>query len=153
MIRRSQVIAFLIFCVILASAAGFYAAGIRHADRGGKGYEVSVEIDYGGKLPLRKADVVLPEGGTVLAALQSVADVGTHRAGGYVFVVSIDGVEGARGENAWYYTIDGENPGELAYSKVIASPAHIKWSYRKDVCSGKVDNENEASAGKEEGKG
>jgi hypothetical protein len=76
----------------------------------------------------------------VLEALQTVAAVETHPVGKYVFVTSIDGVKGTRGETAWHYTVDGESPGELAYSKVLAGTEHVTWVYKKDVCSWKVDN-------------
>lgn len=149
MIKRYQVITAIIFCIISAGAAIVYVAGMRHLYADRKGCRVSMEIDYAGRLPSRNAEIVLPKGTTVLSTLQAAAEVKTCPIGGYVFVVSIDGVEGARGENAWYYTIDGKNPGELAYSKIIEGPAQIKWSYQKDVCSWKVDNKDDGSAGKE----
>jgi hypothetical protein len=149
LIKRYQVITAVIICIISAGAAIVYVAGMRQLYADKKGCQVSVEIDYAGNLPLREEEIVLAKGMTALSALQAVAEVKTHHIGEYVFVVAIDGVEGVRGENAWYYTINGKNPGELAYSKIIEGPAQIKWSYQKDVCSWKVDNKDDGSAGKE----
>jgi hypothetical protein len=76
---------------------------------------------------------------TVLEVLQAVATVKTHPVGQYVFVAAIDGIEGKRGEMAWYYTLDGKSADELAYSKVLNGTERIRWVYKKDVCSWKVD--------------
>ena len=35
--------------------------------------------------------------------------------------------------------MNGKSPGELAYSKVLDGTERIKWTYKKDVCSWKVD--------------
>jgi len=48
-------------------------------------------------------------------------------------------VAGERGKTAWYYTIDGKSPKELAYSKILNDAQRVKWSYKKDVCSWRVD--------------
>ncbi len=148
MIKTRQVIAAAILCIVSAAAAGMYASGVLNRHGYSEGCKVIMEIDYAGRLPIRRTEITLPKGTSVLAALQAVADVKTHHLGRYVFVVSIDGVEGRRGETAWYYTIDGKDPGELAYSKIIDRAAQVRWSYQKDACSGKVDNNN-GPAGKE----
>jgi len=151
LIKKNQAIAAVIFFVFATAAAGVYVAAARNL-RLACGHKVVMEIDYGGNLPLREAETVISGDMTVLAALQAVADVKTHCIGKYVFVVSIDGVEGARGRTAWYYTLDGKDPGELAYSKVVGSTSRVRWSYREDVCSGKVDRKTNEPAGKEEEK-
>jgi hypothetical protein len=99
-----------------------------------------VEIDYGNGKPSRIMRIAPAQGKTVLEILQTVATVETHPVGPYVFVVSIDGVQGRRGETAWYYTIDDRAATELAYSKRLdGTEGRIKWSYQKDVCSWRVD--------------
>ena len=101
---------------------------------------IVVEIDYGNVLPTRTVKTPWVKGKTVLEALQAVAEVKTHPVGQYVFVVSIDGVEGKRGEMAWYYTVDGKSADKLAFSNDLdINVRHVKWVYKKDACSGKVD--------------
>lgn len=108
---------------------------------------IVVEIDYGNVRPSRTVEVHWVKNRTVLEALQTVATVETDPVGQYVFVTSIDGVEGKRGETAWYYTVDGKSPGELAYSKLLAGTERIKWAYKKDICSWKVDGNPKPSKG------
>ncbi|MCK4859670.1 MAG: DUF4430 domain-containing protein [Candidatus Omnitrophica bacterium] len=102
---------------------------------------IVVEIDYGDVRPSRTVEVSLVRDRTVLEVLQTVATVETHPVGQYVFVISIDGVEGKRGEMAWYYTVDGKSVGKLAYSNVLGGAKCIRWTYKKDICSGKVDEQ------------
>jgi len=101
--------------------------------------KIVVGIDYGDVRPARTIETTWEKDRTALEILQSVATVETHPVGEFVFVISIDGVEGKRGEMAWYYKVDGESPGKLAYSNVLDDAEHIKWVYKKDVCSWKVD--------------
>lgn len=101
--------------------------------------KVIVEIDYGKELPTRTVEVSLNVGQTVLDALQRIAAVETHPVGQHVIVSAIDGVEGKRGETAWYYTIDGISAERLAVANVIDKAVHITWTYQKDICSWKVD--------------
>lgn len=101
--------------------------------------KVIVEIDYGKKLPAKTFEVVLSKGQTVLGVLQNVAVVETHPVGPYVIVAAIDGVDGKRGETAWYYTVDGVSADKLAAANVIDKAVHIAWKYQEDVCSRKVD--------------
>ncbi len=103
---------------------------------------IIVEINYGDLRPSRTVEAPWIKDRTVLEVLQTVATVETHPVGRYVMVTSIDGVEGKRGEMAWYYTVDGESPGKVAYSEVANDAEHIKWVYKKDVCSWKVDSAN-----------
>lgn len=98
-----------------------------------------IEIDYGGIHTSRTIEVPSEKGNTALELLQAVAEVKTHPVGGYVMVISIDGIEGKRGEMAWYYTVDGKSPGKVANSNVLNGEHHIKWEYKKDICSPKVD--------------
>ena len=105
----------------------------------GDSKNIVVEIDYGDVRLPRTVEVSWVKGRSALEVLQTVATVETHPVGQYVFVVSIDGVKGKRGETAWYYTVDGESADKLAYSNVLDDTKRIKWVYKKDVCSGKVD--------------
>ena len=101
--------------------------------------KIIVEIDYGDVRPSRTVEVVLTENQTVLELLQTVAVVETQPADGFVLVTAIDGVVGKRGEMAWYYYIDGKMGDESAYTKVLHHEKHIKWTYKKDMCSWTVD--------------
>lgn len=136
--RKTSVIAVLVSCVlsVIAFQAQAESQKTSEADRG---KNIILEIDYGGVLPSRTIEVSVVKGKTVLDVLQTVATVETHPVGQYVFVTSVDGVAGKRGEMAWYYTIDGMPPGELAYSKDIENAKHMKWIYKKDECSWRVD--------------
>ena len=100
---------------------------------------IVVEIDYGDIRPSRVVEAPGVKGRTALEVLQTVATVETHPVGRYVFVVSIDGVKGKRGETAWYYTVDDKSADKLAYSNVLDDTERMRWMYKKDVCSGKVD--------------
>ena len=103
---------------------------------------IVVEIDYGKVLPSRTVEISRVEDRTVLEILQTVAKVETHPVAQYVFVTGIDEISGKRGEMAWYYKVNGKSADCLAYSKVVDDQIkHIKWVYKKDVCSGTVDNE------------
>lgn len=104
---------------------------------------IVVDIDYGNVRPSRTAEVPWVKNRTALEALQTVATVETHPVGRYVMVISIDGVKGKRGEMAWYYTVDGESADKIAYSRVIDDAERIRWVYKKDVCSRKVDSETQ----------
>ncbi|MFH0926314.1 MAG: DUF4430 domain-containing protein [bacterium] len=101
--------------------------------------KVIVEIDYGDLRPSRTVETFWENGRTILEVLQRVAEVKTHPVNQYVFVVSIDGVEGKRKEMAWYYTVNGESAKKLAFSNPVSDQDRIKWIYKKDVCSEKVD--------------
>jgi len=136
--RKAVVIVMAVFCVISTTALFVRAENQSSVNESTK--KIVVEIDYGGVQPLRTAEVPSMKGKTVLEVLQTVATVETHPVGQYVFVTSIDGVAGKRGEMAWYYTIDDKSPKELAYSKVLEGNEHVKWAYKKDVCSWRVDD-------------
>ncbi len=100
---------------------------------------ISVEIDYGDRRPSRVVEHVYQSGETVLEVLKSVAEVETHYAGMYNMVVAIDGIEGVRGDMGWYYRVDGEPAKQTAARFVPEGVKAIRWVYKTDVCSGKVD--------------
>lgn len=127
-----RLIALFVLCILPVNTM------LLHAEE----YEnVVVEIDYGKIRPARTVDVRCAKDKTVLEVLQAAATVETHPVRQYVFVASIDGVRGKRGEMAWYYAMDGKSADKLAYSNVVGNAKHIKWAYKKDVCSCKVDGE------------
>ncbi len=101
--------------------------------------KVTVELNFGGDKEIRKVEVPWEKGMTVLEALEHAANVSTHPVGNYVFVVSVDGVEGERGVMAWYYKVNGEHPKELAITNKVKAGDTITWLYTKDVCSATVD--------------
>ncbi|MEK7308710.1 MAG: DUF4430 domain-containing protein [Nitrospirota bacterium] len=135
--RKVGIIALVVFCIISVATLSLRAENQSSGSENAK--KIVLEIDYGGIQPSRIVEVPLVKGKTVLEVLQTVATVETHPIGQYVFVTSIDGVAGKRGEMAWYYTIDDKSPKELAYSKVLEGKEHVKWTYKKDVCSWRVD--------------
>jgi hypothetical protein len=107
------------------------------------GESVNVGIDYGNVRKFRGAETQWQEGVTALEVLQSVAQVETHQVGEYVFVTSIDGVKGIRGDKAWYYEINGRHADKLAFVRVLNKNESTRWIYKKDVCSPKVDAEKQ----------
>ena len=103
--------------------------------------KMKVGIDYGGTYETREAETEWTNGVTALEALKSVAQVETHQVKDYIFVTSIDGVKGKRGDKAWYYEINGKRADKLAFRRVLNKNDSTKWLYKKDVCSPKVDKE------------
>lgn len=103
--------------------------------------KMRVGIDYGGAHETREAETQWKEGVTALEVLKSVAQVETHKVNDYVFVTSIDGVKGRRGDKAWYYEINGKRADKLAFKRVLNKDESTKWIYTQDVCSPKVDKE------------
>ncbi len=148
MSRGVSIFSVLLFCCLfLGKGIALGNAEVSKEDERVK--KITVEIDYGSTVrPVRVVEVPLVKGQTVLELLERVASVETHPVGGHVFVTAIDGVEGKRGETAWYYKIDDQSPKELAYSKRLDDEKHIKWIYKKDHCSWRVDGTPEP---KEEG--
>ncbi|RKD92311.1 DUF4430 domain-containing protein [Mangrovibacterium diazotrophicum] len=104
----------------------------------GKSRFVTVEINYGEQKKTETVQVECQEKMTALEALQYAADVKTHPVSQYVFVTGINGVNGVRGEMAWYYTVNGEKP-KLAISQIVKPGDTISWRYVEDVCSCTVD--------------
>lgn len=72
---------------------------------------------------------------TALEALMHVAKVQTHPAGGYVFVDAVNNSFNKKGENAWYYKINGEFAKQLAIHQPLVSGDTLTWIYKQDVCS------------------
>ena len=103
------------------------------------GNTVVIEIDYGESQPARTIEAPLEQSQTALDILQKVATVETHPVGEHVMVVGIDGIKGIRGEKAWYYKVNGKAADKLAFSKILQASDHVQWTYKKDVCSLKVD--------------
>lgn len=101
----------------------------------GANQSITVEIDYGGLQQSRKVETKWKQGITVLEALQSVAKIETKQSGEFIFVNSIDGVEGQRGDMAWYYDINGKRAASLAYKRILNEGDRMRWEYTKDVCS------------------
>jgi predicted nuclease with RNAse H fold len=136
--RKTVIVAMAVFGVVFTAALSARAETRKSVK--GNAEKIVVEIDYGDVQPPRTAEVLSMKGKTVLEVLQAAAVVETHPVGQYVFVTSIDGVAGKRGETAWYYTIDGNSAKELAFSKTLKGNERVKWIYKKDVCSWKVDD-------------
>jgi hypothetical protein len=138
---RAILTAVIISCVLsvitLSSYAKSQAASVKEEKR-----NIVIKINYGDIRPARTIEACYTKGNTALEVLQRVAEVKTHPVGEYVFVVSIDGVEGKRGETAWYYSVDGKSANKLAYSNILNDVNSMKWEYREDVCSRKVDAQN-----------
>ncbi|MFQ5964516.1 MAG: DUF4430 domain-containing protein [Candidatus Scalinduaceae bacterium] len=101
--------------------------------------KVKVGIDYGSTRQFREVETQWKEGITALDVLQSVAQVETHQVNDYVFVTSIDGVKGKRGDKAWYYEINGKRADKLAFERILHKDDNTKWIYTKDICSPKIN--------------
>ena len=100
--------------------------------------QVTVEIHYGNIQPPRMITAPLNKGQTVLALLETVADVETYTVEPYILVTSIDGVKGVHGKMAWYYKIDGIYADQLASTKTLEDEVHIEWLYQTDTCSDSI---------------
>ncbi len=126
------------FCLLVGTMSALFTNSQAAAPVAVK--KINVVIEYGNGQPSRTVAAAVRPGQTVLGILQTVATVETHPVDQYVFVTAIDGVQGKRGEMAWYYTIDGKKADKLAAAKVVADQTkQITWSYQKDVCSCTVD--------------
>ncbi len=103
---------------------------------------ITIEVDYNNIIPSETVDVPCEEGMSVMEALQKIAVVETHPLGGFVVVIAIDGIRGERGKMAWYYSINGKTVNKMAFSNIIDKDVkRIKWIYKKDECSKKVDGD------------
>ena len=101
---------------------------------------VTVQINYGTQKAMRDTVIKVNEGITALEALQYVSNVETHSKGEYVFVKSVDDVEGVRGVMAWYYEVNHQSTKRLAINQPLQNGDVLTWIYKTDVCSCKVDN-------------
>ena len=134
---------------ILLITLGILSTGIRtYAQDEKTNQSITVEIDYGKAKKSKTQSLKMKENVTALEALQYVADVHTHPVGKYVFVDAIDGVRGVRGKQGWYYKINGKSADKLAIHKRLADGDHVKWIYKKDVCSQKVANPDKCATEK-----
>ncbi|MFN3531364.1 MAG: DUF4430 domain-containing protein [Candidatus Brocadia sp.] len=96
---------------------------------------ITVEINYGGVQQNREVEITWKQGITALEALQSVAKIETWKAGEHLLVTSIDGVEGKKGDKAWYYDINGKRATSFANKCILNEDDHMRWTYTRDVCS------------------
>ncbi len=138
MIKKAGIIAPLIVFILYAASPESSAKNRLSCPDGNRSVIV-IEIDYGNALPSRIVKVPCVKGKTVLGALQAIAAVDTAAVGPYVFVTSIDGIIGKKGEKAWYYYVDGQPSKELAHWRILNGNERVKWVYTKDVCSCTVD--------------
>ncbi|MFA4983942.1 MAG: DUF4430 domain-containing protein [Candidatus Omnitrophota bacterium] len=136
--KTLQLTSVMAFCVLSLAALNPEAAVSAQRPQNDSPM-ITLEIDYGGIRPARSVELTRAKNRTVLELLQQAAIVETRPAGKLVFVTSIDGVSGRRGEKAWYYTLEGRPAKELAYSKVSGNAKRITWTYKQDVCSWRVD--------------
>lgn len=120
------------FVVVLLGGVKSYA---------GQAKTVTVEINYGGSRVAEKVEVEYRKGMTALVALMQAADVKTHPVGRWVFVTAVGGQEGVRGDMAWYYTLNGEKPKQVAVNQPLKAGDVVAWRYVKDVCSCTVDKQ------------
>ena len=102
--------------------------------------KITVEIDYGKNAPRETHSVSCEKNLSALDALMHAADVSTHAVGNYVFVSSINQLEGVPTKQVWYYKINGKSPGKLAINQKVKKGDVITWIYKQDVCSGKKCN-------------
>ncbi len=119
----------------------FIISGISAKEIQQKDKKVTVEISFGESKPVKTVTIDCQKKLTALEALQLAADVETHPVGNHVFVIAIDDVVSTRGEMAWYYRINGEEPVKLAINQSVKAGDTISWRYVKDVCSATVDGE------------
>lgn len=129
----------ILLCVLSMAILASSCATDKQSYMRGKGKKIAVEIDYGDARSPRTIETTWMEGRTALEVLLRVAEVKTHPVNEHVFVISIDGVEGKRGDMAWYYTVNDKPAKKLAYSNVLTDANSMKWEYREDVCSKTVD--------------
>ncbi|HBG41212.1 DUF4430 domain-containing protein [Limibacterium fermenti] len=97
--------------------------------------KVTVEIDYGGNKPAETHQTDWYEGMTAQTALQHFATIETYPVKNYIFITTINGIKNDRGVKAWYYTVNGESTGKLAFRYNLQPGDTLRWIYKKDVCS------------------
>ena len=101
---------------------------------------VTVELDYGGIKTNESMQVKWYKGMTAMTALQKCATIESYPVKEYIFVTTINGVRTNKGIKAWYYTVNGESIHKLAFRYYAKPNDTIRWIYKEDVCSGKIDN-------------
>ncbi len=100
-----------------------------------------IQINYGNNTS-QIFSVPIPETGlTALEALMHVADVSTRPVNNHVFVTSVNGVQGKRGEMGWYYEVNNKPADMLAIRNILRAGDTACWIYKTDVCSRTVDKE------------
>ncbi len=139
--RIAGIILVAVLCVLLVAVSELRAQKPAQYVKD-VGEKIIVEVNYGDLRASRIVEVFRVKDRTALEVLQTVARVETNPVGQYVIVTAIDGVEGKRGELAWYYSVDGKPAGESAYSNVINDVSRMSWAYKKDLCSLKVDGKS-----------
>ncbi len=135
-----RILAFKLLALPLAIAILSASCSSTKETEKNKSVSLKIEIDYGGIPGAVQKDLVWTHGNpTALEAVQAVAKVNTRPIGKYIFVSSIDGIETRRREKAWYYTVNGKSPGKLAVWNELKDGDTVRWIYKKDVCSPKID--------------
>ena len=97
--------------------------------------KVTLEIDYGGKKANETHQINWFEGITAMTALQSCATIESYPVKEYIFVTTINGVKTERTVMAWYYTVNGQSTGKLAFRYNVKPGDTVRWIYKTDVCS------------------
>jgi hypothetical protein len=103
-------------------------------------FTVKLIVDYGESKPGLTQDITSNRRLTALEVLQHATVVETYPVGKYVFVRTVDGLSTIRGDKAWYYKVNGSSPGVIAINNRLSDGDTVCWTYKKDVCSKKVDN-------------
>lgn len=98
---------------------------------------VTVEIDFGGEKPAETHQVEWFDGITAMSALQSCATIESYPIKSYIFVGTINGVKTERTHRAWYYEVNGQSTGRIAFRYVVQPGDVVRWIYKADVCSPK----------------
>ena len=98
---------------------------------------VTIEIDFGGEKPNETHQVEWFEGMTAMMALQCCTTVESYPIKEYIFVGTINDIKTQRAVKAWYYEVNGQNTGRIAFRYAVNSGDVIRWVYKTDVCSPK----------------
>lgn len=97
--------------------------------------KVTVEIDYGGKKTNETHQVDWVEGITAMTSLQHCATTASYPVKEYIFVTTVNGIKTERTVMAWYYTVNGQSTGKLAFRYNVKPGDTVRWIYKTDVCS------------------
>jgi|AGTN01.3.fsa_nt_gi hypothetical protein len=97
--------------------------------------KVTVEIDYGNEKPNETHQIKWFEGITAMTALQRCATIESYPVKEYIFVTTINGIKTERTVMAWYYTVNEESTGKLAFRYDVKPGDTVRWIYKTDVCS------------------